>query len=77
MPTRQPSDKPPNPPATPSAQAWVLPAAYTDLYRGFAWQIPAQFNIAQVCCRRWAALPDALDLIAVSAYKTRDHHFPP
>ena len=71
MPTRQPSDKPPNPPATPSAQAWDLPAAYTDLYRGFAWQIPAQFNIAQVCCRRWAALPDASELIAVSAYKTK------
>ncbi len=70
MPTRQPSDKPPNQPATPSAQAWDLPAAYTDLHRGFAWQIPAQFNIAQVCCRRWAALPDASELIAVSAYKT-------
>ena len=28
--------------------------AYPQLHRGFAWQVPARFNIANVCCRRWA-----------------------
>ncbi len=28
---------------------------YDELYRQFRWQVPAQFNIAEVCCRRWAA----------------------
>lgn len=29
--------------------------AYERLYRGFRWQVPARFNIAQACCERWAA----------------------
>jgi acetyl-CoA synthetase len=28
---------------------------YPELYRSFRWQVPAQFNIAEVCGRRWAA----------------------
>jgi acetyl-CoA synthetase len=28
---------------------------YRELYEGFRWQVPAQFNIADVCGRRWAA----------------------
>jgi acetyl-CoA synthetase len=27
---------------------------YQRLYREFRWQVPAQFNIADVCCARWA-----------------------
>ena len=27
---------------------------YEALYRQFRWQVPAQFNIAEVCCARWA-----------------------
>jgi acetyl-CoA synthetase len=27
---------------------------YAALYSGFRWQVPAQFNIADVCCARWA-----------------------
>ncbi len=27
---------------------------YETLYQQFRWQVPAQFNIAEVCCRRWA-----------------------
>ncbi len=27
---------------------------YESLYRGFRWQVPARYNIAQACCRRWA-----------------------
>lgn len=28
---------------------------YDKLYRQFRWQVPNLFNIAEVCCRRWAA----------------------
>ena len=27
---------------------------YADLHSAFRWQVPAQFNIAEVCCARWA-----------------------
>lgn len=32
----------------------AVPAGYDSLYRGFYWEVPQQFNIAQVCCARWA-----------------------
>jgi acetyl-CoA synthetase len=27
---------------------------YAELHAGFRWQVPAHFNIAEVCCARWA-----------------------
>ena len=27
---------------------------YDELHAGFRWQVPARFNIAEVCCTRWA-----------------------
>lgn len=30
---------------------------YTELHAGFRWRVPARFNIAEVCVRRWAARP--------------------
>ena len=27
---------------------------YAAMHAGFRWPVPARFNIAQVCCRRWA-----------------------
>ncbi len=39
---------------------------YTSLYSAFEWQIPQQFNIAEVCCDRWAELtPDHPAIIDV------------
>jgi acetyl-CoA synthetase len=35
------------------------------MHRGFGWQVPARFNIAQVCCTRWARQPDASRRIAI------------
>ncbi|HEY2925294.1 AMP-binding protein, partial [Piscinibacter sp.] len=33
---------------------------YDALYRDFRWRVPAHFNLADVCCARWAAkTPDA------------------
>ena len=30
---------------------------YAHLHANFRWQVPAHFNMAEVCCRRWAATP--------------------
>ncbi|MBU3738485.1 MAG: AMP-binding protein, partial [Rhodoferax sp.] len=40
------------------------------MHQGFRWQVPAQFNIAEVCCARWAAHPDAAKKIAVQVHST-------
>jgi acetyl-CoA synthetase len=45
--------------------AWDLPPAYAGLHSAFAWQVPAHFNMAQACCARWAAQPDAFRNIAI------------
>lgn len=35
--------------------------SYTDLHSSFRWQVPADFNIAEACCARWAReTPDAI-----------------
>ena len=46
----------PGPAAEPAAAAAAAAAAdhHAALHNGFRWQVPAQFNIAQVCCGRWA-----------------------
>jgi acetyl-CoA synthetase len=37
---------------------------YEALYQAFRWQVPANFNMAQVCCARWAqATPQAVAVI--------------
>jgi acetyl-CoA synthetase len=46
----------------------TLPEGYRRLHTHFGWQVPAQFNIAQVCIQRWAARPDAASRIAIRAY---------
>jgi acetyl-CoA synthetase len=34
---------------------------YAALHAGFRWSVPARFNIAEVCCARWARdTPDAV-----------------
>ncbi|SPA49301.1 acyl-CoA synthetase [Cupriavidus taiwanensis] len=49
--------------------AAALPASrrddYRALYESFRWEIPAQFNIAEACCGRWARDPATMDRIAV------------
>ena len=43
------------------------PDNYARLHAGFEWLVPEQFNIAQVCCGRWATLPDAARRVAIFA----------
>ena len=47
------------------------PSAYAQLHHGFRWDVPKHFNIAQVCCARWAQQPDAIEKIAIQVYSTK------
>src|SRR4051812_21168562 len=38
------------------------------MHATFGWQVPAHFNIAQVCCTRWAQQPDAIERTAIRAH---------
>lgn len=70
MPVSQPSDKAAASNPTHTPPAWDFPPAYARLHGSFVWQVPEQFNMAQACCARWAALPDAANNIAIQAYQT-------
>ncbi|MES2070416.1 MAG: AMP-binding protein [Pseudomonadota bacterium] len=48
-----------------SKQKSVTPDHYDDLYKNFRWDVPADFNIAEVCCHRWANDPATAANIAV------------
>jgi acetyl-CoA synthetase len=41
--------------------------SYEQLHRDFRWLVPEEFNIAQVCCTRWAEAPGAGERIAIHA----------
>ena len=38
---------------------------YAALHQGFGWKVPPQFNMAQVCCGRWAQQPQTANHIAI------------
>ncbi len=46
---------------------------YAAMHAGFRWHVPEYFNIAEVCCNRWAdsesAEPNAIKNIAIYAHK--------
>jgi acetyl-CoA synthetase len=46
------------------------PDGYAALHAGFRWHVPEHFNIAQVCCGRWAERSDATKNIAIQAHST-------
>ena len=56
-----------------------LPAAYTQLHRQFGWKVPSRFNIAAVCCQRWARAPGSAQRVAIRSYQedgsTRAHSY--
>ena len=48
---------------------------YVELHRDFRWQVPAEFNLAEVCCARWArATPDAIAIRAEHEDGRRANH---
>ncbi len=65
MPVSQPTDTPPR---TSTTDLGGVPRAYQRLHQGFRWDVPTHFNIAQVCCGRWAQAQDATKRVAVHAY---------
>ena len=67
MPVSQARDK--------SSPSFALPAAYVQLHQRFGWEVPEQFNMAQVCSRRWAMAPDASKRVAIHTYTAgaKDH----
>jgi fatty-acyl-CoA synthase len=70
MQVSQNSDKATSPIRGGNPSLGCVPDAYTRLHQDFTWAVPEHFNIAQVCCTRWAGQPDATKNIAVSAYST-------
>ena len=47
---------------------------YGAMHQGFRWQVPEQFNIAQVCCSRWAQQPGAGMRVAIRAHGAAGEH---
>ena len=49
------------------------PDRYAELHQNFRWQVPDHFNMAEVCCSRWARSeidkPDAIQRIAVRIHQ--------
>ncbi|MBS7806891.1 AMP-binding protein [Variovorax sp. PCZ-1] len=52
--------------------------SYAAIHKQFRWHVPAQFNMAQECVRRWADNPDTMKNIAVRAHsmpgRSQKHH---
>ena len=53
-----------------ASPTFTLPEAYAQLHGNFQWAVPEHFNMAQVCCQRWAAAQNATKNIAVAASGT-------
>ena len=47
---------------------------YSAMHQGFRWQVPEHFNIAQVCCGRWAQQPGAGMQVAIRAHGAAGEH---
>jgi acetyl-CoA synthetase len=45
---------------------------WAAMHRQFGWHVPRSFNIAQACCARWAAQPDAGERVAIIAHGARE-----
>jgi len=49
--------------------SYLLPSTYVAWHYGFHWEVPAHFNMAEVCCGRWAR-SHAANCVAVTEYET-------
>ena len=52
--------------ATATADAAATADAYDTLHAGFRWQVPKHFNLAQVCCTRWARNAASAGTVAIA-----------
>ena len=46
--------------------------AYETVHRQFAWQVPEVFNMAEVCCGRWARSPEHRHNLAILEHQAGD-----
>ena len=55
-------------PASATARGLAADAtdAYASIHAAFRWRVPDRFNIAQVCCARWARQAGAAHRVAVA-----------
>ncbi len=44
---------------------------YAAMHAAFRWQVPARFNIAEACCRRWAAKAQTADQPAILTHRAK------
>ena len=51
--------------------ASAQPDHHARMQRDFRWRVPARFNIAEVCSRRWAEAENAMQKVAVQDHCTR------
>ena len=49
-----------------------VPDHYAAMHQGFRWQVDEHFNIAEMCCSRWARI-DAADGVATKKIAVRAH----
>ncbi len=42
---------------------------YASLHKRFEWHVPLHFNMAQVCCTRWASAANAKNRVAIIEYE--------
>ena len=42
---------------------------HRSMHTGLVWQVPSHFNIAEVCCRRWAQMPEVADQAAIVEHR--------
>jgi len=54
--------------ASHSIAAAQFPPGYTALHQPFGWVVPRYLNMAQWCCARWAAAPDAAQRVAIRVH---------
>ncbi len=52
----------------PGGTSRTVPAfdVHAHLHQGLHWQVPEHFNIAEVCCGRWARQADAAERVAIA-----------
>jgi len=66
-------------PAPAAPGSGLVPDHHQAMHQGFGWRVPAQFNMAEACCGRWARWPDAAQRIAIladgAAVERRSHSY--
>ena len=55
--------------SAPTGRADPRTDQYASLHKRFEWHVPLHFNMAQVCCTRWASAANAKNRVAIVEYE--------